>query len=118
MVTKGYGFTIDDIDWSCPADLEPYAKAHKTEIKEQDSLMWNWWGNYGLLAVTMAVERNLAGQKAKLKYMEKPYMEMTEDEMNKAKNDRPEYIGLTDDEKQQAELEKAKDYFNSLLARF
>ena len=28
MVTKGYGFTVDDIDWSCPSELEPYAKAH------------------------------------------------------------------------------------------
>lgn len=75
MVTKGYGLTVDDIDWSCPADLEPYAKAHNIETVEQDNLMWAWWGNYGLSAVSVAVEHNLEGQKAKSKYIEKPMLQ-------------------------------------------
>lgn len=67
--------TVDDIDWSCPADLEPYAKAHNMEIVEQDNLMWAWWGNYGLSAVSVAVEHNLAGQKAKSEYIKNPVLQ-------------------------------------------
>ena len=61
MVTKGYGFTVDDIDWSSPADLKPYEKAHKLEMTEQDNLMYMWFGSYALSAVSVAVEHNLAG---------------------------------------------------------
>lgn len=78
MVTKGYGLTVHDIDWSCPADLEPYAKAHKQETLENDSLMHAWWGRYGLSAVSVAVEHCLAGKKAKSKYIEKPILQETE----------------------------------------
>lgn len=78
MVTKGYGFTVHDIDWSCPADLEPYEKAHKKEVLENDSLMHVWWGNYGLSAVSVSVEHCLAGHKAESKYIDKPVMQETE----------------------------------------
>ena len=57
MVTKGYGLTVHDIDMSCPADLEPYAKAYKLEQDNMDALMWAWWGNYGFSATLTAVER-------------------------------------------------------------
>lgn len=40
MVTKGYGITIQEINWSCPADLEPYNLAHEKEIEEKDALNW------------------------------------------------------------------------------
>ena len=53
MVTKGYGFTVDDIDWSSPADLKPYEKAHKLEMTEQDNLMYMWFGSYALSAVSV-----------------------------------------------------------------
>lgn len=75
MVTKGYGLTIDEIDWSCPTDLGPYSKAHNMEVIEQDNLMWTWWGNYGLSAVSVAVEHNLAGQKAKSEYIKNPVLQ-------------------------------------------
>lgn len=78
MVTKGYGLTVHDIDWSSPADLEPYAKAHKQEVIEQDSLMHAWWGSYGLSAVSVAVEHCLAGRKAKSKYIENTILQETE----------------------------------------
>ena len=37
-MTKGYGFSVNDIDWSSPADLEPYTKTQKMELKENDSI--------------------------------------------------------------------------------
>lgn len=89
MVTKGYNFTVDDIDWSCPADLEPYAKAYNLEQKNTDNMAWLWWGNYGLSAVFVAVEHCLAGKKAMSKYVENPILQkaqsqcMTEEELQK-----------------------------------
>lgn len=79
MVTKGYGFSINDIDWSCPADLEPYAKAHKLKIQEKDYLSW-LSNQYTLSAVSVAVEHCLAGRKARSKYIEKPIMQQIEEQ--------------------------------------
>lgn len=117
IATKGYGFTVDDIDWSCPADLEPYAKAYELEIQHQDSQMY-MMGMYNLSAVTVAVERNLAGGKSRAKYLEKPMFELAKEREYREKNDRPEYDGMTAEEKQKSELERAKNYFNSLMKRF
>lgn len=91
MTTKGYGFTVDDIDWSSPADLEPYAKAYKLYIMEKDSLMHAWWGTYGLSAVSVAIEHCLFGRKARSKYIEhqiswqieKKNNSMSEDELQR-----------------------------------
>lgn len=75
-------------------------------------------GMYVLSAVMVAVERNLAGRKANLKYIEKPLHELAEEKEYEEKNDRKEYKGMTDEQKEKAEWERAKDYFNSLVARF
>ncbi len=90
VATKGYGLSVDDIDWSCPADMEPYLKAHKEELKEKDYLAWIQ-GQYTLSAVSVAVEHCLAGRKAKSKYIKKPLLQeleeknkpMTENEIQK-----------------------------------
>ena len=42
---------------SCPKELEPYDKAHKMKIEEQDSLQYKWWGNYGISALIVAIDR-------------------------------------------------------------
>lgn len=95
MVTKGYGFSVNDIDWSSPADLEPYAKAHKLETIENDSLMHMWWGNYGMSAVTTAMDKCLS-KKSKAEYIKEPVL-------SKAfEND-----GLTDEQIYEKELKKA-----------
>lgn len=78
LATKGYGLSVDDIDWSCPADMEPYIRAHKEEMKEQDYLAW-MQGQYILSAVSVAVEHCLAGRKAKSKYLKKPLMQEIEE---------------------------------------
>lgn len=75
MVTKGYGFTVKDIDWSCPADLDPYAKAHNEEIKEKDVLMWQWFGTYATNAVGFALDHFMNGKKASMEYIDHPALE-------------------------------------------
>lgn len=77
MVTKGYGLTVHDIDWSCPADLAPYAKAYKLETTEKDNIIHAVCGSYVLSAVSVAVEHCLAGRKAKSKYIERPILQET-----------------------------------------
>lgn len=116
LATKGYGFTVDDIDWSCPADLEPYGKAYELETKQIDYLSWIA-GQYTLSAVSVAVEHCLAGNKARLQYIEMPIMQQMEEEEYESRNERKEYKGLTDEEKEERELEKAKNFFNSLLGK-
>ena len=74
LATKGYGLSVDDIDWSSPADMEPYIKAHDAEIKEKDYLSW-MSNQYTMHAVSVAVDRCLAGRKARLKYIEEPILE-------------------------------------------
>ena len=95
MVTKGYGFSIDEIDWACPADLEPYVQAHKMEQKENDSMAWLYCGNYVLSAISVALEHCLAGSKAKSEYIKEPAMMKL-----------GEYDGLTQAEIDERELRK------------
>lgn len=90
-MTKGYGLTVDDIDWSAPADLEPYAKAYRLEMTERDGWAYTICGNYVLSAVSVAVEHCLAGKKARSRYVEKPMLQeleeknkpMTEEELQR-----------------------------------
>jgi len=97
IATKGYGLSVDDIDWSSPADMKPYLKAHNEELKEQDFLAW-LSNLYTLSAVSVAVEHCLAGRKAKSKYIEKPLMQKIEE---KQQENKP----LTEEEKKkQTEL--------------
>ena len=42
---------------SCPKELEPYNKAHKMNIVEQDNLQHMWWGNYGISALIVAIDK-------------------------------------------------------------
>lgn len=95
IATKGYGLSVDDIDWSCPADMEPYLKAHKEELKERDYLAW-LSNQYTLSAVSVAVEHCLAWKKARLEYIKEPIL-------SKAfEND-----GLTDEQIYKKEVQKA-----------
>lgn len=94
MVTKGYGLTSHDIDMSCPADLEPYEKAYLLEQKNKDAQMWTWWGSYGISATLVAVERCLAGQKAKAKYVEQPlsnFEHLNSDEFSESREECAKY---------------------------
>lgn len=96
MVTKGYGFSVNDIDWSSPSDLIPYEKAYKLEVKQKDSLMHSWWGNYGISALTVAIDHCMNGEKAKSKYIKESISS------KEFEND-----GLTEEEIYEKELRKA-----------
>lgn len=76
---------------SCPEELKPYDIAHEKKIKEQDALMYMWFGNYALSAVSVAVEHCLAGKKAKSEFIKEPILSTIE---TKKEEDRP----LTEEE--------------------
>ena len=81
---------------SCPKELEPYDKAHKIKIAEHDNLQHMWWGNYGVSALIVAIDRCFGGKKSKAEYIKEPIL-------SKAfEND-----GLTEEEIQEKELRKA-----------
>ena len=65
---------------SCPKELKPYDIAHKKKVMEQDYLQHLWWGNYGVSALSFAIDHCINGKKAKSKYMEKSLFEQMEDE--------------------------------------
>ena len=92
IATKGYGFTLDMIDWSSPADMKPYLKAHNEEIKEKDYLAW-LSNQYTMSAVSVAVEHCLAGRKAKSEYIKQPFL--------------LEGFEVTEGKKQEKEIKKA-----------
>lgn len=60
---------------SCPKELEPYVKAHNNKIMEEDYLQHLWWGNYGISALIVAIDRCLHGKKAKAKYIDEPILQ-------------------------------------------
>lgn len=80
---------------SCPKELKPFDIAHQRKITEFDTLMFGWWGNYGLTAVSVAVEHCLS-KHPKSKYLEEP---MTAKIF--------ENYGLTQKEIEEKEIKKA-----------
>ena len=82
---------------SCPKELEPYNKAHKINIVEQDNLQHMWWGNYGISALIVAIDKCFS-KKPKAEYIKEPILS------KKIEND-----GVTEEEIQkQRELFVAK----------
>lgn len=79
IATKWYGFTPEMIDWSSPSDMKPYIKAHKEGLKEKDYIAW-LQGQYALSAASVAIERCLAGRRAKTKYIKKPILQEMEEQ--------------------------------------
>ena len=73
---------------SCPKELEPFDKAHKKKIEEQDVLKHLWWGNYGISALIVAIDRCFSKNK-KAEYIKEPIV-----------RDVLENYGLTEEEKQ------------------
>ena len=72
MVTKGYGFTAEDIDNSCPADFKPYEQAYMLEQENRDIQMWGWMGAYVQRAIICVIDSGINGKKVYTDYFEKP----------------------------------------------
>lgn len=92
LVTKGYGFSINDINWSCPADLDPYAKAYKLQIQQQDSQMYSM-GIYNKIAYEVVMAHfgaGLAGKNSKVEYIDKPFLQEVKNTNNKNKESKEE----------------------------
>lgn len=79
VATKWYGLSVDDIDWSSPADMKPYLKMHKEELKEKDYLAW-LSNQYTLSAVLVVIEHCFVGRKAKSNYIKKPILQELEEQ--------------------------------------
>lgn len=80
---------------SNPHKLKPHAKAFILKQKNTDQQMWIM-GQYVLSAVSVAVEHNLAGRKAKSKYIKEPMM-----------NNIDETINMSPEEIREREIRKA-----------
>ena len=95
MVTP---FTAKKINKSCPADLEPYARAHERKVKEMDFLMWIQ-GKYNRDALLSTVGNAMLkkGQEP-YKYPSKPAMEESEIDRQPKYDENGEMI-LTEEEK-------------------
>lgn len=61
-----------------PYILKLIYKGHKEKIKEQDYMAW-LSNQYTLSATSVAVEHNLAGRKARSKYIKKPLLQELEE---------------------------------------
>lgn len=57
-----------------PKKLEYCLKGYKAKMEMVDREMWMWFGNYALSAVYVAVERNIAGKKARSEYIKGPIL--------------------------------------------
>lgn len=75
-----------------PHQINCIINAHNEKIKEQDRLQHTWWGNYGISAVTFAIDHCLHGNKASTEYIKEPIMSN---------------LGLTEEEIYEQELAKA-----------
>lgn len=82
MATKGYGLTVNDIDQSCPTDLEPYVKAYEMRKNIKDSENWQL-GQYILAAIsTVFLEKS--------KYPKKPMFQVINSSENGYKDSQEE----------------------------
>lgn len=86
IFTKGYGFSVDDLNWMCPADIMPYQKAY---IKQQEFNDDDYWriGMYVESAVATAVEHCLNGKNAKSEYINKPLHEQARQNLTRNQQD-------------------------------
>lgn len=107
------GMTYKEFMHSTPKMIKAFYKAYDQRLKRIDKFVWKWVGTYGISALSV-----VADTKGKAKYVKKTVLEMAEDEEYRKKQDRKEYKGMTKEQKQEAEWDMAKSYFDSLAARF
>lgn len=79
LATKGYGMSVQEINWSCPADLEPYVDAYILGAKKRDEDMWIM-GKYVHTSLCVLADNIIGGKKSKAEYPEMPFSQMAEEE--------------------------------------
>jgi len=72
LCTKDYRINPKELDWSCPADIEPYIKMYELSERKADEHAW-LHGQYVYEGMVTALDQGFSGKKAKMKYPEKPY---------------------------------------------
>lgn len=70
------GISAEEFKHLTPAKLEYCVKGYNMRRKMHDEEMWMWWGNYGISAISVAVEHCFAGKSAKSTYVKKHIMDM------------------------------------------
>lgn len=60
-----------------PNELRAFYKAYKNGKKIKDEEMWTWWGNYGISALIVAIDRCFGGKKSKAEYIKEPILSKT-----------------------------------------
>lgn len=74
------GISYNDFWDMNPHIIKLIGIGYKNKIQTMDNLMWTWFGNYALSAVSVAVEHNLAGRKAKSKYIKEPVLQSIQEQ--------------------------------------
>lgn len=77
-----YGMTEEQFWRANPAIIEVWEEAWKNEENRRNELIHAWVGQYGISALQVAIDHCLNGNKAKAKYIDKPFrmFELTEQE--------------------------------------
>lgn len=67
---------------SNPKIIGIWEEAYKLRVNRQNEMVYQWFGNYGISAFSVAIDHCFNGQKAKSKYMSEPVQlfEKTEEE--------------------------------------
>ena len=77
---------------SCPKELLAYDRAHKEKLIENDKMMHLWIGNYGVSALTVAIDHCMHGNKATSVYMKQAILNDLKE--NKEKNESQEIVAV------------------------
>lgn len=88
------GVTYDEFWKMNPHIINILLEGHKLKMRMQDEQMW-MFGIYIQSAASVAIEKNLAGKKAKQKYIDKPIMQNIDED-----------DGFTQEEIDERELKK------------
>lgn len=86
LCTKDYHITPQALDWSCPADIEPYIKLYELSERKVDEHAW-LQGQYIYEGVLTALDQGFSGKKAKMEYPNKPYSEKAREDKGQIEYD-------------------------------
>lgn len=118
FITKGYGFSIADIDQSCPKEMEFYEKAYQHEVEQTDVKAW-MFGRYtyvafgSVLAQAFGKKSYRQGDKSAA-YPEIPFMQQNETrEMTKE-----EFDALPPDEKERVLMQVIENAMSGAVEGF